>query len=80
MCLSILQQDRGWRPSLTIKDVLIGVQTLMNEPNDHHIAQAEAQQLCRYNQPAYLYVSIKSGLIFVADRCTASGFGPRLRP
>lgn len=56
VCLSILQQDNGWRPSLTVKDVLLGIQTLMSEPNDRHIAQAEAQQLARYHKDRYLYV------------------------
>lgn len=56
VCLSILQQDNGWRPSLTVKDVLLGIQTLMNEPNDRHVAQDEAQRLSRYKNAEYLYV------------------------
>lgn len=42
MCLSILNEDSGWKPSLTVSQVLSGVQELLNDPNPHSPAQSDA--------------------------------------
>lgn len=42
MCLSILNEDGGWKPSLTVSQVLNGVQELLDEPNPHSPAQSDA--------------------------------------
>ncbi len=34
VCLSILNEDEDWRPSLTIPQILMGIQDLMNNPNE----------------------------------------------
>ncbi|XP_028824397.1 SUMO-conjugating enzyme UBC9-B-like isoform X1 [Denticeps clupeoides] len=42
VCLSILEEDKDWRPAITIKQILLGIQELLNEPNIQDPAQAEA--------------------------------------
>lgn len=42
VCLSLLDEDKDWRPSISIKQLLIGIQELLNEPNIRDPAQAEA--------------------------------------
>uniref|UniRef100_A0A2K5RKY6 SUMO-conjugating enzyme UBC9 n=1 Tax=Cebus imitator TaxID=2715852 RepID=A0A2K5RKY6_CEBIM len=41
VCLSILEEDKDWRPAITIKQILLGIQELLNEPNIQDPAQAE---------------------------------------
>lgn len=45
MCLSILSEEDGWRPSLTVKNVLLGVQALLGDPNPGSPAQSDAYML-----------------------------------
>lgn len=45
VCLSILDESKGWQSSTTIKQILIGIQYLLNEPNIDDPAQMEAYQL-----------------------------------
>lgn len=33
VCLSILDADKGWRPSITVKQILLGIQDLLDTPN-----------------------------------------------
>jgi hypothetical protein len=40
ICLSILDADKGWKPSLTIKHLLVGIQALLDDPNNQDPAQA----------------------------------------
>ncbi|KAB0384266.1 hypothetical protein FD755_006183 [Muntiacus reevesi] len=48
VCLSILEEDKDWRPAITIKQILLGIQELLNEPNIQDPAQAEAYTIyCR---------------------------------
>ncbi|GAB4816303.1 hypothetical protein N2152v2_003349 [Parachlorella kessleri] len=42
VCLSILNEDEGWRPSITIKQILLGVQELLHTPNAKSPAQSDA--------------------------------------
>ncbi|EIE24564.1 E2 ubiquitin-conjugating-like enzyme [Coccomyxa subellipsoidea C-169] len=42
VCLSILNEDEGWRPSITVKNILTGIQDLLDDPNPKSPAQAEA--------------------------------------
>merc|ERR1712168_1153648 len=53
VCLSILDEDKDWRPAITIKQVLLGIQDLMNEPNIHDPAQAEAYTAYTQNKAEY---------------------------
>ena len=53
VCLSILSEDKDWRPSLTVKEILVGVQHLLNEPNIADPAQEEPYVLYRDDRSAY---------------------------
>ncbi|KAK4479351.1 hypothetical protein RD792_014863 [Penstemon davidsonii] len=45
VCLSILSQDDGWRPSITVKQILVGIQDLLHQPNPNSPAQSSANHL-----------------------------------
>jgi len=34
VCLSLLDEEKDWRPAVTIKQILLGIQALLNEPNE----------------------------------------------
>jgi ubiquitin-conjugating enzyme E2 I len=44
VCLSLLDENKDWRPTITIKQLLIGIQDLLDNPNPEDPAQAEAYQ------------------------------------
>eukprot|EP01006_Ploeotia_vitrea_P031978 TRINITY_DN64251_c0_g1_i1.p2 TRINITY_DN64251_c0_g1~~TRINITY_DN64251_c0_g1_i1.p2 ORF type:complete len:126 (-),score=13.03 TRINITY_DN64251_c0_g1_i1:168-545(-) len=45
VCLSILNEDKDWKPSITVKQILLGIQELLNSPNVKDPAQAEPYAL-----------------------------------
>lgn len=45
ICLSILNEDDGWRPAITVKQMLLGIQDLLTNPNPNSPAQREAYDL-----------------------------------
>ena len=47
MCLSILNEDEDWRPSISVKEILIGIQSLLDNPNPDSPAQTD---------PYYMFV------------------------
>jgi len=53
VCLSLLDEDKDWRPAITIKQILIGIQDLLNEPNIKDPAQAEAYTIYCQNRLEY---------------------------
>jgi len=53
VCLSILNEDEGWKPAITLKDILLGVQSLLDEPNPDSPAQADAYTLFKKDIEAY---------------------------
>ena len=53
ICLSILKEEKGWRSSITLKELLVGIQALLTEPNIHDPAQQEANQLYHKNRSQY---------------------------
>ncbi|KAF2479924.1 ubiquitin-conjugating enzyme/RWD-like protein [Neohortaea acidophila] len=53
VCLSILNEDEGWKPAITVKEILIGIQFLLNEVNPESPAQADAYNLYKKDRPAY---------------------------
>ncbi|KAM3337966.1 SUMO-conjugating enzyme SCE1 isoform X1 [Capsicum galapagoense] len=44
VCLSILNEDSGWRPAITVKQILVGIQDLLDQPNPNDPAQTEGYQ------------------------------------
>ena len=53
MCLSILNEEEGWKPAITIKQILLGIQDLLDDPNPESPAQAEAYNLFKKDKDAY---------------------------
>jgi ubiquitin-conjugating enzyme E2 I len=58
ICLSILNEETednkpGWKPAITLKQILLGIQTLLNEPNLDSPAQAEAYGTYKKDRDAY---------------------------
>lgn len=53
ICLSILDEDKGWKPAITIKQILLGVQDLLDSPNAEDPAQQEAFELFRKDKAQY---------------------------
>src|SRR4051794_13346166 len=48
VCLSILNEEEGWKPAITVKQILIGIQDLLNDPNPESPAQSEAYMLFKW--------------------------------
>ncbi|CAN6698314.1 unnamed protein product [Malus baccata var. baccata] len=44
VCLSILNED-SWRPAITVKQILVGIQDLLDQPNPADLAQTEGYHL-----------------------------------
>lgn len=53
ICLSILNEEEGWRPAITIKQILMGIQDLLDEPNPDSPAQSEAYNLFMQDKVKY---------------------------
>jgi len=53
VCLSLLDEEKDWRPAITIKQILLGIQELLNEPNPKDPAQAEAYAIYMQDKVEY---------------------------
>ena len=53
VCLSILNEEKDWRPAITIKQILLAIQTLLDNPNPKDPAQKEPFELFESNREAY---------------------------
>jgi len=53
VCLSILDQSKDWRPSISIKDILIGLQLLLDRPNLLSPAQHLSAQMLENDPEGY---------------------------
>jgi len=53
VCLSILAEEKGWKPSITIKQILIGIQDLLDNPNADDPAQKEPFVVFKNNRAEY---------------------------
>jgi ubiquitin-conjugating enzyme E2 I len=53
VCLSILNEEEAWKPAITLKQILLGIQELLNEPNPDSPAQAEAYNLFKRDRAEY---------------------------
>ena len=42
VCLSILSEEEDWRPKLKVRDLLLGIQNLLKNPNEKSPAQQDA--------------------------------------
>lgn len=53
ICLSILNEEEGWRPAITVKQMLLGIQDLLDSPNANSPAQSEAYNLLISDKAQY---------------------------
>ncbi|GHP03080.1 SUMO-conjugating enzyme sce1 [Pycnococcus provasolii] len=53
VCLSILNEDEDWRPSITVKQILLGIQDLLDNANPNSPAQSESYMLYTQNRAEY---------------------------
>ena len=42
VCLDIINEGEGWRPSITVKQILLGIQDLLDTPNNASPANGTA--------------------------------------
>ncbi|KAJ3147660.1 E2 SUMO-conjugating protein ubc9 [Geranomyces michiganensis] len=54
VCLSILDEDKDWKPSITIKQILLGIQDLLDEPNLDSPAQQDAYVMLKRDKVGYV--------------------------
>lgn len=43
--VSILNEEKSWKPAITVKQILIGIQDLLSDPNPDDPAQLDAYTL-----------------------------------
>ena len=60
VCLSILDEKKDWRPAITVKQILLGIQDLLNDPNVSDPAQAEAYTSFCQNKYGLGYFQVNS--------------------
>lgn len=53
VCLSIVNETDGWKPAITMKQILLGIQDLMDDPNPLSPAQTDAYMLFKNNRTEY---------------------------
>eukprot|EP01097_Dermamoeba_algensis_P002684 TRINITY_DN2062_c0_g1_i1.p1 TRINITY_DN2062_c0_g1~~TRINITY_DN2062_c0_g1_i1.p1 ORF type:complete len:160 (-),score=24.26 TRINITY_DN2062_c0_g1_i1:185-664(-) len=53
VCLSILDEEKDWKPSITVKQILLGIQELLDTPNPESPAQHDAISLFISNKEEY---------------------------
>ena len=53
VCLSILNEEKDWKPAITIKQILMGIQDLLAQPNNDDPAQKEPFELYRRDTEEY---------------------------
>lgn len=53
ICLSIINPSQGWKPSITIKQIVLGIQELLDSPNPSSPANGEANNLFLRNKKQY---------------------------
>jgi len=53
ICLSILNEEKAWKPAINLKQICTGIQDLLNNPNNEDPAQTDAFTLYRKDRVAY---------------------------
>lgn len=53
VCLSLLDEEKDWRPAVTVKQILLGIQELLDTPNARDPAQADAYTIFIQNRREY---------------------------
>ena len=66
VCLSILNAD--WRAGISMKEMLIGIQELLDNPNANHVTdRPEISRLCKADKAEYRKKIKAQTLRFVAS-------------
>ena len=53
ICLSILNEEQDWRPAITLKQICLGIQDLLDSPNPNSPAQEPAWRAFSKNKAEY---------------------------
>mmetsp|Transcript_27245 Transcript_27245/g.33212 ORF Transcript_27245/g.33212 Transcript_27245/m.33212 type:complete len:158 (+) Transcript_27245:399-872(+) len=53
ICLSIINEGQDWKPSITLKQILVGIQDLLDNPNNSSPAQEQAYECLKRNKAEY---------------------------
>uniref|UniRef100_A0A915DH55 SUMO-conjugating enzyme UBC9 n=1 Tax=Ditylenchus dipsaci TaxID=166011 RepID=A0A915DH55_9BILA len=53
VCLSLLKQEKHWKPSISIRQILLGIQELLHNPNVKDPANKKANNLFKSNKTKY---------------------------
>eukprot|EP00291_Cryptomonas_curvata_P015458 CAMPEP_0172152110 /NCGR_PEP_ID=MMETSP1050-20130122/644_1 /TAXON_ID=233186 /ORGANISM="Cryptomonas curvata, Strain CCAP979/52" /LENGTH=100 /DNA_ID=CAMNT_0012820373 /DNA_START=247 /DNA_END=549 /DNA_ORIENTATION=+ len=53
VCLSILNEEEAWKPGITIKQILLGIQDLLDSPNPLSPAQQDAYAIFTSSKHEY---------------------------
>ena len=67
VCLSILAEDKDWKPTITARQVLTGIQDLLDDPNLNDPAQKEPYEMALNRPEAYVLVHVH--WVLGAGRC-----------
>ncbi|KAJ3117750.1 E2 SUMO-conjugating protein ubc9 [Phlyctochytrium bullatum] len=54
VCLSILNEEQDWKPAITLKQILLGIQDLLDDPNPDSPAQQEAYVMFKRDKAGYV--------------------------
>ena len=53
VCLSLVDADKDWKSAITVKQILLGVQDLLNNPNPKSPAQEDAYRVFMKDKEQY---------------------------
>lgn len=53
ICLSILNEDQDWRPAISLKQIMLGIQELLDTPNPNSPAQEPAWRAFEKDKEEY---------------------------
>ena len=53
VCLSLVDAEKDWKSAITVKQILLGVQDLLNNPNPKSPAQEDAYRVYIQDRPSY---------------------------
>lgn len=53
VCLSLLNPQKSWKPSISVKEILLGLQELLVDPNNTDPASWEYSHLYRHKRKEY---------------------------
>ena len=67
ICLNIINEDTGWWPAITIKQMLVGFQDLLDSPNISDPAQLAAVKLYEEDVNEYRRRVRQQALLNVPD-------------